>query len=68
MREGAVWQREYFDRIVRHEVEFSQTMAYILNNPFKRWPGLEMYRWVDGTGTEAGPTGACSLEEGRHSL
>ena len=55
-REGSVWQREYFDRIMRHEAEFEEKRGYILANPFKRWPGLGDYRWVDGTGTEAGPT------------
>jgi hypothetical protein len=55
-REGAVWQREYFDRIIRNEMEFTEKRDYILANPAKRWPGVAGYLWMDGTGTEAGPT------------
>ena len=45
-RTGAVWEEEYFDRIVRGEKEFRQTIEYILFNPWKRWPELQEYRWV----------------------
>lgn len=45
-RQGAVWQDEYFDRIVRDEEEFLEKAQYILNNPQKRWPELEEYAWV----------------------
>ena len=45
-RIGAVWEEEYFDRIVRGEKEFKQTIEYILFNPWKRWPELQEYRWV----------------------
>jgi REP element-mobilizing transposase RayT len=55
-RSGRVWQREFFDRIIRNEVEFQRTLAYIKNNPVKRWPGTESYRWLDMTGLEAGVT------------
>lgn len=41
-----VWQREYFDRIVRNDEEFTQKAQYILGNPVKRWPDLEEYPWV----------------------
>jgi REP element-mobilizing transposase RayT len=34
-REGAVWQNESFDRIVRDEAEFYEKWNYIRNNPFK---------------------------------
>jgi len=43
---GPVWQREYFDRIVRDQEEFREKLRYIQSNPFKRWPGLESYLWV----------------------
>ncbi|MNS46597.1 Transposase IS200 like protein [compost metagenome] len=55
-REGAIWQREYFNRVIRHEAEFNDTVAYILANPAKRWPGLDGYKWVGWAGTEADPT------------
>ena len=45
-RQGAVWQDEYFDRIVRDDAEFFEKAQYILNNPRKRWNEIEEYRWV----------------------
>jgi REP element-mobilizing transposase RayT len=45
-RTPPVWQREYFDRIVRNEKEFEQKAQYILGNPFKRWPSLQEYAWI----------------------
>jgi len=42
---GSVWQREYFDRIVRDEKELEEKRGYIQKNPFKRWPDLERYPW-----------------------
>ncbi len=46
-RIGAVWQREYFDRIMRDENEFIEKLQYIVNNPQKRWPGAKSYQWVE---------------------
>jgi valyl-tRNA synthetase len=56
---GVVWQREYFDRIVRDENEFFEKCRYMLNNPVKA--GLvrhwEEYAFVwRGDRLEAGPT------------
>ena len=45
-RHGSLWQDEYFDRIVRDELEFLEKAQYILNNPFKIWPEIENYEWV----------------------
>jgi putative transposase len=45
-RAGRVWQREYYDRIVRDEVEFADSLAYILDNPGRRWQGVGEYPWV----------------------
>jgi len=44
-RRGAVWQGEYFDRVVRDDDEYEQKRDYILNNPSKRWPEIDSYRW-----------------------
>jgi len=44
---GPVWQDETFDRIIRHEKEFRETLDYIDSNPAKT--GLEQtqrYPWV----------------------
>jgi len=53
-RRGRVWQREYFDRIVRDEAEWLEKMAYIAHNPFKRWPECGGYRWVSPREWETG--------------
>jgi putative transposase len=45
-RRGAIWQPEYFDRLIRDEREFIETMNYIEKNPFRRWPALTEYRWM----------------------
>jgi len=45
-REGGLWQRGYFERIVRDESELFEKLNYISNNPRKRWPGTESYTWV----------------------
>jgi REP element-mobilizing transposase RayT len=45
-RKGKIWQDESFDRIVRDEQELYKEMQYILNNPRKRWPEMDEYRWV----------------------
>ena len=41
---GVIWQREYFDRIVRSPREFNETRAYIRANPSKA--GLPDWPWV----------------------
>lgn len=41
-----LWQREYFDRIVRNERELHAFVAYIVHNPSTRWPGVTGYPWV----------------------
>jgi putative transposase len=46
-RTGQVYQREYFDRIVRNEDEFWENANCILNNPFTRWPELTEYAWTE---------------------
>jgi putative transposase len=49
---GAIWQDEYFDRIIRDEVEYQQKRDYVLDNPFRRWPALETYSWCWAIGME----------------
>ena len=42
IRRGVIWQREYFDRVIRSPRELEDTGAYIRNNPskagWKEWP------------------------------
>ncbi|MEE8434528.1 MAG: transposase [bacterium] len=45
-RVGAIWQAEYFDRIIRDDTEYFEKARYIMNNPIKRWPEIEEYKWV----------------------
>ena len=52
-RSGPMWQDEMFDHIIRDEGDYAEKAQYILNNPRKRWPELEEYRWVaEGYGAE----------------
>jgi REP element-mobilizing transposase RayT len=41
---GVIWQREYFDRVLRSPQEFANTRDYIHANPAKA--GLEDWPWV----------------------
>ncbi|HEV7239019.1 MAG TPA: transposase [Thermoanaerobaculia bacterium] len=41
---GVIWQREYFDRVIRSPEHFNETRAYIRNNPAKA--GLVNWPWV----------------------
>jgi putative transposase len=45
-RSGRVWQREYFDRVIRDDDELKDRLGYILGNPSKRWPEVQDYPWV----------------------
>jgi REP element-mobilizing transposase RayT len=52
-RRNAVWQDEYFDRVIRDQTEYDQKRDHILANPFRRWPDIEGYRWQWVLGLEA---------------
>jgi REP element-mobilizing transposase RayT len=41
---GVIWQREYFDRVIRGPEDFRETRNYILRNPVKA--GLWDWKWV----------------------
>jgi REP element-mobilizing transposase RayT len=41
---GVIWQREYFDRVIRCPAEFSETRQYIRANPFRA--GLRGWEWI----------------------
>jgi len=44
-RNGAIWQKDYLEKIVQTEKALLQKMEYVLNNPLKRWPELTEYKW-----------------------
>jgi REP element-mobilizing transposase RayT len=45
-RAAPVWQREYFDRVVRGEFDLEEKTRYIAGNPSRRWPEIREYAWV----------------------
>ena len=58
---GVFWQREYYDHLVRDEVEFEKAVKYVLDNPTKA--GLRDWAWVwmrrqDAGATAGGDAGA----------
>jgi REP element-mobilizing transposase RayT len=50
-RAGSFWQREYFDRLVRNEVELRRVLSYIARNPEKA--KLRNWKWVEICGPAA---------------
>lgn len=46
--DGAIWQREWFDRWMRSDAEWAKTVAYIQNNPVKAGlaSGLNEHPWT----------------------
>jgi REP element-mobilizing transposase RayT len=53
-RSGSLWQREYYDHLLRDETEFERAVCYVAENPEKA--GLRNYRWVWVGGRDAHPT------------
>ena len=45
-RVGRVWQEEYFDKILRNKEHYYRLVRYVLQNPVRRWPGLQTYEWA----------------------
>ena len=45
---GAIWVRESFDHIIRHEDEWAEKIEYVRQNPIKRGLAKEPadYRWL----------------------
>ena len=49
-RQGALWYREYYDRIIRDENEMGRGIDYVVKNPLKA--GLRDWNWVWVSGEE----------------
>jgi REP element-mobilizing transposase RayT len=49
-RGGRFWQREYYDRLIRNEQEFSRAIRYVMENPLNA--GLKNWPWVWCAGVE----------------
>ena len=45
-RRSPVWVAEYYDTIIRDAPHFASTVSFILDNPSRRWPGIQDYRWL----------------------
>ena len=41
---GPIWQREYFDRVIRSPQEYADAKEYVRRNPAKA--GLAKWPWV----------------------
>ena len=50
-RSGALWRREYYDRLIRREGELDRAVRYVLSNP--QMAGLKHWAWVWSEGQEA---------------
>jgi REP element-mobilizing transposase RayT len=50
-RRGAIWRREYYDRLIRGDGEFHRAVQYVLSNPERA--GLKNWSWVWSEGREA---------------
>ncbi|MDR1967735.1 MAG: DUF1156 domain-containing protein [Burkholderiaceae bacterium] len=49
-REGAFWQAEYFDRVIRNDEHFNKVVEYIENNPVKAGLCVCAQDWKFGSG------------------
>src|SRR5208282_2965094 len=43
-RTGQLWEREYFERLIRNASELERTVRYVVENPVKA--GLKNWKWV----------------------
>ena len=43
-REGAFWQTEYYDHLIRDENDFQHAIKYVLENPSRA--GLRNWKWA----------------------
>lgn len=46
VRVTPLWQRDFYQRWIRHPGHLDICVSYIRNNPRRKWPGIEEYAWV----------------------
>jgi REP element-mobilizing transposase RayT len=51
---GRFWQREYYDRLIRNQQEYSRAIRYVVENPVKA--GLKNWPWVWSADSEVRAT------------
>ena len=44
---GVRWQKNNYTEVMRNEREIREKVSYILQNPFRRWPELNNYKWAE---------------------
>lgn len=52
-REGAFWQEEYYDHLIRDEEDYDHAMRYIIENPGRA--GLTGWQWCGARGSGVPP-------------
>jgi REP element-mobilizing transposase RayT len=45
-RKAPIWQKEYYDHILRNQADWEEKVGYILTNPQRRWGEIKDYKWV----------------------
>jgi REP element-mobilizing transposase RayT len=45
-RPAPIWQPEFYQRWIRHPGHLDICVAYIRDNPRRKWPGIEKYPWI----------------------
>ena len=46
VRVAPLWQRDFYQRWIRHPGHLDICASYIRQNPQRKWPGIEGYAWV----------------------
>lgn len=46
IRVAPLWQRDFYQRWIRHPGHLDICIDYIRANPHRKWPGIENYAWV----------------------
>jgi REP element-mobilizing transposase RayT len=46
VRQAPLWQRDFYQRWIRHPGHLDLCASYILANPRRRWSAIAAYPWV----------------------
>ena len=49
---GRLWQRQFFDHIIRNDQDFEETVIYIQNNPVRKGLVVDPEAWPYGGGLD----------------
>lgn len=45
-RVSPVWQREYYDHVIRNRDDMDEKLGYLLTNPQRKWQDVIDYKWL----------------------